>query len=82
MAYITGDIPVGKYSSTNLANIGLGHGALDGGVGYTYFDPQAGHEFSAVAGLTGNFRNHRPDIPVVSISTSIRPPRNSYPSKC
>jgi hypothetical protein len=58
MAYITGDIPVGKYSSTDLANIGLGHGALDGGVGYTYFDEKAGHEFSAVAGLTGNFENN------------------------
>jgi hypothetical protein len=58
MAYITGDIPVGKYSSTDLANIGLGHGALDGGVGYTYFDPKTGHEFSAVAGLTGNFENN------------------------
>jgi hypothetical protein len=57
MAYITGDIPVGTYNSSNLANIGLGHGALDGGVGYTYFDPKAGHEFSAVAGLTGNFEN-------------------------
>jgi hypothetical protein len=58
MAYITGDIPVGLYSSSNLANIGLGHGAIDGGVGYTYFDPKTGHEFSAVAGLTGNFENH------------------------
>lgn len=58
MAYITGDIPVGLYSSSNLANTGLGHGAIDGGVGYTYFDPKAGHEFSAVAGLTGNFENH------------------------
>jgi hypothetical protein len=58
MAYITGDIPVGLYSSSNLANIGLGHGALDGGVGYTYFDPKTGHEFSAVAGLTGNFENN------------------------
>ncbi len=58
MAYITGDIPVGKYSSTDLANIGLGHGALDGGVGYTYFDPKTGHEFSAVAGLTGNLENN------------------------
>jgi len=58
MAYITGDIPVGLYSSSNLANIGLGHGAIDGGVGYTYFDEKAGHEFSAVAGLTGNFENH------------------------
>jgi hypothetical protein len=58
MAYITGDIPVGLYSSSNLANIGIGHGAIDGGVGYTYFDPKTGHEFSAVAGLTGNFENH------------------------
>jgi hypothetical protein len=58
MAYITGDIPVGLYSSSNLANMGLGHGAIDGGVGYTYFDEKAGHEFSAVAGFTGNFENH------------------------
>jgi hypothetical protein len=58
MVYITGDIPVGLYSSSNLANMGLGHGAIDGGVGYTYFDEKAGHEFSAVAGLTGNFENH------------------------
>jgi hypothetical protein len=57
MAYLTGDIPVGKYSSSDLANIGIGHGALDGGLGYTYFDEKAGHEFSAVAGLTGNFRD-------------------------
>ena len=57
MAYITGDIPVGDYNSSNLANIGLGHGAIDGGVGYTYFNPQTGHEFSAVTGLTGNFEN-------------------------
>jgi hypothetical protein len=58
MVYITGDIPVGLYSSSNLANIGIGHGAIDGGVGYTYFDEKTGHEFSAVAGLTGNFKNH------------------------
>jgi len=57
MAYLTGDIPVGLYNSKNLANIGLGHGAIDGGVGYTYFDPKTGHEFSAVLGLTGNFRD-------------------------
>ena len=57
MVYITGDIPVGLYSTSNLANIGLGHGAIDGGVGYTYFDPKAGHEFSAVVGFTGNFEN-------------------------
>ena len=57
MTYITGDIPVGLYHSQNLANIGLGHGALDGGAGYTYFDPKTGHEFSAVLGFTGNFEN-------------------------
>ena len=36
MVYGTGDIPVGDYSASNLANIGIGHGAVDGGGGYTY----------------------------------------------
>jgi hypothetical protein len=57
MTYITGDIPVGNYSSTSLANLGLGHGAIDAGGGYTYFNPATGREFSAVAGLTYNFIN-------------------------
>src|SRR5271170_6206093 len=57
MVYGTGDIPVGDYSSTNLANIGIGHGTVDGGGGYTYFNPQTGHEFSAVTGLTYNLIN-------------------------
>ena len=57
MVYLTGDIPVGAYNSTRLSNIGIGHGAIDGGVGYTYFDPTKGHEFSAVAGLTYNLTN-------------------------
>jgi hypothetical protein len=57
MTYITGDIPVGNYSSTSLANLGLGHGAIDAGGGYTYFNPATGHEFSAVTGLTYNFTN-------------------------
>jgi hypothetical protein len=57
MVYATGDIPVGLYSTTNLANIGIGHGAIDGGVGYTYFNPQTGNEFSAVSGLTYNLVN-------------------------
>jgi hypothetical protein len=57
MIYGTGDIPVGQYSSTQLANIGIGHGAADGGVGYTYFDPQKGQEFSFVTGLTYNLNN-------------------------
>ncbi len=57
MAYITGDIPVGVYNSTSLANLGIGHGAIDAGGGYTYFNPQTGHEFSAVLGFTYNFIN-------------------------
>ena len=57
MAYLTGDIPTGLYSSSNLANIGLGHGVVDGGIGYTYLDQKTGHEFSVVTGLTGNFTN-------------------------
>jgi hypothetical protein len=57
MTYLTGDIPVGSYDSTRLANFGIGHGAIDGGVGYTYFNPQTGHEFSVVTGLTYNLKN-------------------------
>jgi hypothetical protein len=57
MVYGTGDIPVGAYSSTSLANLGIGHGTVDGGFGYTYLDTQTGHEFSAVAGFTYNLIN-------------------------
>jgi len=57
MTYVTGDIPVGMYDSARLANIGIGHGALDAGGGYTYFNQQTGHEFSAVLGFTYNFKN-------------------------
>ena len=57
MTYLTGDIPVGTYNSTRLANFGIGHGAVDGGVGYTYFDPQTGREFSVVTGFTYNLKN-------------------------
>jgi hypothetical protein len=57
MTYLTGDIPVGDYSAQNIANIGIGHGAIDAGGGYTYFNPQTGNEFSAVIGATYNFIN-------------------------
>jgi hypothetical protein len=57
MVYGSGDIPVGDYSSSNLANIGIGHGAADVGGGYTYLNPQTGHEFSAVTGFTYNLIN-------------------------
>jgi hypothetical protein len=57
MTYLTGDIPVGAYDSTRLSNLGIGHGAIDGGGGYTYFNPATGYEFSAVAGFTYNLKN-------------------------
>ena len=57
MTYGMGDIPVGTYDSNNLANGSIGHGAIDSGVGYTYFNPQTGHEFSVVTGLTYNLVN-------------------------
>ena len=57
MVYGTGDIPVGNYSSTRLGNLGIGHGAVDGGAGYTYLNETTGHEFSAVGGFTYNLIN-------------------------
>jgi hypothetical protein len=57
MTYALGDIPVGTYNSDRLANFGIGHGAADAGVGYTYFDPSTGHEFSVVTGASYNIEN-------------------------
>jgi hypothetical protein len=57
MTYVFGDVPVGAYDSARLANIGIGHGAIDAGGGYTYFNPQTGHEISGVLGFTYNFIN-------------------------
>jgi hypothetical protein len=57
MTYVTGDIPVGAYDPSRLANLGIGHGAIDAGGGYTYLNPATGNEFSGVAGLTYNFKN-------------------------
>ena len=57
MVYGTGDIPVGAYDPTRLANLGIGHGAIDGGLAYTYLNPQSGFEASATTGFTFNFEN-------------------------
>jgi hypothetical protein len=57
MTYVTGDFPVGMYDSMRLANLGIGHWAIDVGGGYTFFDQPAGHEFSAVLGFTYNTIN-------------------------
>jgi hypothetical protein len=57
MLYGTADLPAGQYDRSSLANTGIGHYALDGGVGYTYLDPNSGHEFSMVGGFTHNYVN-------------------------
>jgi hypothetical protein len=57
MTYITGNIPVGAYDPARLANLGIGHGAIDAGGSYTYFDPATGRELSATLGFTYNFEN-------------------------
>jgi hypothetical protein len=61
MTYVAGDIPVGRYDSGRLANLGLGHSAVDAGGGYTYFNRQTGWEFSSVLGFTFNFENEHTD---------------------
>ena len=57
MAYTMVGVPAGAYDVSRLANISTNHWAIDAGGGYTYFDTGKGREFSAVAGLTYNFRN-------------------------
>lgn len=57
MVYGMTNIPVGDYDSNRLVNLGLGHVGIDGGIGYTYLNPQTGYEFSFVTGATYNFEN-------------------------
>jgi hypothetical protein len=57
MIYAAGEIPTGDYNSNRLTNIGIGHGAIDFGGGYTYLNPTTGTEFSGVGGITYNFKN-------------------------
>jgi hypothetical protein len=57
MAYVTTNILTGRYDPDRLANLGIGHSAVDAGGAYTYFDPHSGHELSATLGFTYNFEN-------------------------
>jgi hypothetical protein len=57
MTYVTGNLTVGRYDPTRLANLGIGHNAVDAGGAYTYFNPQTGYEFSSTLGFTYNFEN-------------------------
>jgi len=57
LAYLTGDVPAGFYNPNSIANMGIGHSAIDAGGGYTYLNPKVGQEFSGVLGFTYNFLN-------------------------
>jgi hypothetical protein len=56
MAYSTGTVPVGMYDPIRLAGLGIGHWAIDWGLGYTFMS-ESGLEFSVTAGVTYNFMN-------------------------
>lgn len=56
MTYATAAVPVGAYDATRLAGLGIGHWAVDGGLGYTFAN-DAGLELSITAGVTYNFMN-------------------------
>jgi len=57
MTFIDGNLTVGRYDQARIANLGLGHNAIDAGGAYTYFDAKTGREFSATLGFTYNFEN-------------------------
>ena len=61
LAYAMFGAPTGAYQVGRLANASTNHWSLDGGGGYTYFDPKKGHEFSIVGGLTFNGENNDTD---------------------
>jgi hypothetical protein len=61
MTYVTGDIPTGAYQANRFSNLGIGHGAIDAGGGYTYLNDKTGLEFSGVAGVTYNWENTHTD---------------------
>jgi hypothetical protein len=58
---LAANVPVGDYEARRLANLGIGHAALDNAFGYTYFNQKTGNEFSAVLGFTYNFENFDTD---------------------
>jgi hypothetical protein len=63
MIYMTGDVPVGAYDPSRLSNLGIGHGAVNGGFGYTYLNPKTDQEFSGMLGFTYNVANYQTPVP-------------------
>jgi hypothetical protein len=56
MAYLGVNVPVGQYDPNRIAALGIGHWAIDGGLGYTFMSG-TGIEASLTVGATKNFMN-------------------------
>ena len=80
MTYVRGDIPVGVYSSTSIANLGLGHGAIDAGAGIPISIRPPGMNFlqSRDSPIISSIRS--PNIRAASISTLTGARRSFCPS--
>ena len=81
MTYITGDIPVGAYQSNRLSNLGIGHGAIDGGGGYTYSIRKQAMSFLACSASPTIPKIQRRSIRAASTCTSTGGHRNSCRSR-
>jgi hypothetical protein len=57
MVYTQWGIPTGTYDPNRLSNLGVNHWSADFGLGYTYFNPHSGWEYTIVGGMTYNFEN-------------------------
>ena len=81
--YITGDIPVGVYSSSSLANLGIGHGAVDAGGGATPISIQRPGTSSRRCSASPTISSiSRRNIRTAWTCTSIGACRSSCPSRC
>ncbi len=82
MTYITGDIPVGAYQSSRLSNLGIGHGAIDGGGGCYLFQSADRPRILWRAWLHLQYsRTQRRNIKAASICTSTGVHRSSCRSR-
>jgi hypothetical protein len=77
MTYLTGNLTTGVYHSSSIANVGIGHNAIDAGGAYTYFDQKTGREFSATPASPTISRTSTPSIRTASTCIWIGVHRNS-----
>jgi hypothetical protein len=81
LVYAAGDVPVGDYNPSRLANIGTGHGAIDLGGGYTYLNPRQAPSYQASVASPTISRTLIRSTRAASISISTGAYRNSCRSR-